>query len=108
MESVNSYVNLKWSESPCTSTVVGNTPLGNSIMGEMGLFDEVIAEVNVLWELARQDHSIMNRYLNDHSKDFDDGKGFEHLTLADFVKELLIERMNKLLILDIDVNVNLD
>lgn len=108
MESVNSYVNLKWSESPCTGkVVVGNTPLGNSIMGAMGLFDDVIAEVNVLWELASQDSSIMNRYLNDHSNDFD-GKGFKHLTLADFVKEVLIERMNKLLILDIDVNVNLD
>lgn len=120
MESAKSYVNLKWSESPCTCTsassrqvvvVEGNTPLGNSIMTEMGLFDEVIAEVNVLWELTRQNPSIMDRYMNDHhSKDFsDDGKnGFKHLTLADFVKEVLIERMNKLLVLDIDVNVNFD
>lgn len=123
MESAKSYVNLKWSESPCTCSrtsskqvvvVEGNTPMGNSIMTEMGLFDEVIAEVNVLWELTRQNPSIMDRYLNElndhHSKDIsDDGNnGFEHLTLADFVKEVLIERMNKLLVLDIDVNVNFD
>lgn len=90
----------------------GNTPLGNSIMTDMGLYDEVIAEVNVLWELARQDTSIMNRYLNDRSdsNDFDgDGNnGLEDLTLADFVKEVLIERMNKLLVLEIDVNLHLD
>lgn len=76
-------------------------------MGAMGLFDDVIAEVNVLWELTRQDPSVMNRYLKDHSNDFE-GPGFEHLTLVDFVKEILIERMNKLLVLDIDINVNLD
>lgn len=107
MESVNSHVNLKWSESPCNGSAMGNTPLGNSIMGAMGLFDDIIAEVNVLWELTRQDPSVMNRYLKDHSNDFE-GAEFEHLTLVDFVKEILIERMNKLLVLDTDINVNLD
>lgn len=107
METVNSHVNLKWSESACAGAARGNTPLGNSIMGAIGLFDDVIAEVNGLWELTRQDPSIMNRYMNDNSNDFD-GTAFEDLTLADFVKEILTERMNKLLILDIDVNVSLD
>lgn len=107
MESVTSHVNQTWSENACSGVAMGNTPLGNSIMSAMGLFDDVIAEVNGLWELARQDPSIMNRYLNDHSNDFKD-KRFDQLTLLDFVKEILIERMNKLLILDIDVNVNLE
>lgn len=127
MESVNSHVDLKWSKSPCTLTLTstststsstqvvvvwGNTPLGNSIMADMGLYDEVIAEVNVLWELARQDPSIMNRYLNERSNsnnlDGDGNNEFEDLTLADFVKEVLIERMNKLLVLEIDVNLHLN
>lgn len=108
MESVKSHVNLKWLESAYAGAgLMGNTPLGNSVMGRMGLVDDVIAEVNGLWELTRQDPSIMNRYLNDVTNGFSQ-KGFEDLTLVDFVLETMIERMTKLLVLDMDVNENLD
>lgn len=102
-------MNLKWSESTyiAGASVMGNTPLGNSVMGRMGLVENVIAEVNVLWELTREDPSVMNRYLNDHANGFNQ-KSFDDLTVVDFVQELLIERMTKLLVLDMDVNENLD
>lgn len=107
MESVKSHVNLKWSESAHAGAAMGNTPLGNSIMDKMGLVEDVIAEVNGLWELTKQDPSLMNRYLNDDTNALNQ-KSFENLTLADFVQESLIERMTKLLVLDMEINENLD
>lgn len=106
MESVKSHVNQKWSESTHAGAVMGNTPLGNSIMNKMGLVEDVIAEVNGLWELTKQDPVLMNRYLNNESNALNQ-KTFENLTLADFVLENLIERMTKLLVLDMEVNENL-
>lgn len=108
MESVKSHVNLKWSESAhAGGAAMGNTPLGNSIMEKMGLVEDVIAEINGLWELTKQDASLMNRYLNDHNNALIQ-KSFENLTLVDFVQENLIERMTKLLVLDMEVNENLE
>lgn len=99
-------MNQKWSENTHAGAVMGNTPLGNSIMNKMGLVEDVIAEVNGLWELTKQDPMLMNRYLNNESNALNQ-KTFENLTLADFVLENLIERMTKLLALDMEVNENL-
>ncbi len=106
MESVQSHVNQKWSENTHAGAVMGNTPLGISIMNKMGLVEYVIADVNGLWELTKQDPMLMNRYLNNESNALNQ-KTFENLTLADFVLENLIERMTKLLVLDMEVNENL-
>lgn len=107
MESAKSHVNRKWSENSHVGAVIGNTPLGDSIMKKMGLVEDVIAEVNSLWELTKQDPMLMNRYLN-NDKNASNSMSFESLTLADFVHENMIERMTKLLALDMDVNENLN
>lgn len=107
MESVKSHVNRKWSENSHVGAVMGNTPLGDSIMKKMGLVEDVIAEVNSLWELTKLDSTFMNRYLN-NNKNAPNPMSLENLTLADFVHENMIERMTKLLALDMEVNENLN
>lgn len=107
MESVKSHLDLKWSENPHEGAIMGNTPLGNSIMSKMGLVEDVIAEVNSLWELTKQDPTLMNRYLNNDQNN-PNRKSLGDLTLADFVHENLIERMTKLLVFDMEVNDNLN
>lgn len=76
-------------------------------MKKMGLTEGVIAEIDDLWELTKDDPTLMNRYLNDPSSVLIQ-KSFENLNLADFVQENMVERMTKLLVLDMDVNENLD
>lgn len=107
MESVESYLNLKWLENSHVGAVMGNTPLGDSIMKKMGLIEDVIAEVNSLWELTKQDPMLMNRYLN-NKKDASNQMSLENLSLVDYVHENMIERMTKLLIFDMEVNDNLN
>lgn len=107
MESVESHLNLKWSENSHVGAVLGNTPLGDSIMKKMGLIEDFIAEVNSLWELTKQDPMLMNRYLN-KKKDGSNQMSLENLSLADFVHENMIERMTKLLTFDMEVNENLN
>lgn len=107
MKLVKFHVDLKWSENCHAGAVMGNTPLGNSIMNKMGLVEDVIAEVNSLWELTKQDPMLMNRYLIS-DQNAANPKSLENLTLADFVHENLIERMTKLLVLDMEINENLN
>lgn len=76
-------------------------------MKKMGLTEGVIAEIDDLWELTKDDSTLMNRYLNDPSSVLIQ-KSFENLNLADFVQENMVVRMTKLLVLDMDVNENLD
>lgn len=107
MESAKSHLDLKWAENPHECAIMGNTPLGSSVMSKMGLVEDVIAEVNSLWELTKQDPTLMNRYLNNEQNN-PDRKSLEDLTLPDFVHENLIERMTKLLVFDMEVHDNLD
>lgn len=100
-------MDLKWSENFHAGTIMGNTPLGDSIMNKMGLVEDVIAEVNTLWELTKQDPTLMNQYLK-KDKNNPNQKSLADLTLADFVHENLIERMTKLLVFDMEVNEKLN
>lgn len=69
-------------------------------MKKMGLVEDVIAEVNSLWELTEQDSMLMNRYIC-HNKNAPHEMNLENPTLADFVHENM---MTKLLAFDMEVN----
>lgn len=97
MESAKSHVKLKWSKSAYNDQAIGNTPLGNSVLGVMGLVENVIAEINGLWERGKQDPSVMERHVN-----------AGNLTLLEFVQEVLVQRMTKLLVLDMVVDENIE
>lgn len=90
IQAFHEHVDNKWSARTHLDSTLG-TPMGRTIMSQMGLIIEVQAEVEQLYLEFQRNAGIFQAYFdNNHSKNID------NLQTVDFVKELITQRMMKL------------
>ena len=94
LATAHDYINAKWESRTHLSTSMG-TPMAETVMTEIGLSPEVMAEVNALYlEFDRNATTLQEYFDNNHDKNI------ENLEMVDFIHALMDLRMKKLEKLD--------
>lgn len=90
IEAFHKYVDDKWSARAHLDSTIG-TPMGRTVMNQMGLVIEVQAEVENLYLEFQRNAGIFQAYF-----DRNHNTNIENLEAVDFIKELITQRMMKL------------